>query len=395
MHNAKAGEAQNEFLPFSKPCLLKEDIDAVTEVLQSGWITTGQKCQELEEIFRATVGCKHAIALTSATAGMHLAMLALGIGAGDEVITPSMTWVSTANMIVAAGAKPVFVDVARDTLAITAEQIEPFITERTKLIIPVHFAGASVDLDPILELGKHHNIPVIEDAAHALGTYYKNRHIGEKGTSIFSLHPIKNITTGEGGIFCTNDDDLAERIRRLKFHGLAVDAFDRKTQGRSPQAEVQEPGFKYNMPDLNAVLGLGQMRRLSQINQRRAHIAKLYQESLRHIEGILPLDIPSHTSLHSWHLYIVRIMPEITGLSRDEFMESLKEYGIGTGIHFKAIHKQRYYRETFPGLNHLGNTEWNSERICSLPLFPDMSPKDVNRVVDAIKEILRQKGSIT
>ncbi|WP_120495570.1 aminotransferase class I/II-fold pyridoxal phosphate-dependent enzyme [Kiloniella sp. EL199] len=394
MQNAKAGESQDEFLPFSKPCLLKEDIDAVTEVLQSGWITTGRKCQELEDIFRTTVGCKHAVALTSATAGMHLAVQALEIGTGDEVITPSMTWVSTANMIVTSGAKPVFVDVDRDTLTTTAEQIEPLITERTKLIVPVHFAGASVNLDPILELGKHHNIPVIEDAAHALGTYYKNRHVGKRGTSIFSLHPIKNITTGEGGIFCTNDDNLAERIRRLKFHGLAVDAFDRKSQGRSPQAEVQEPGFKYNMPDLNAVLGLGQMRRLSQINEQRARIAALYQEHLRDIDGIVPLGVPPHTSLHSWHLFIVRIMPEITGLCRDDFMESLKNKGIGTGIHFKAIHKQRYYRKVFPGLNHLGNTEWNSERICSLPLFPDMSDQDTDRVINAIRETLKQKVSI-
>lgn len=381
-----------DFLPFSRPCVDEDDISAVVDVLRSGWITTGAKCAELEGLVSQITGCKHAVALTSATAGMHLALHAHNIGPGDEVITPSLTWVSTVNLITACGATPVFAEIDRDHLMVTADTIEPLITERTRLIIPVHYAGAAVDLDPIRSLQDNKQIPIIEDAAHAIGTKYAQQSIGVDGTVIFSFHPIKNITTGEGGMLCTDDEELASRIRRLKFHGLGVDAFDRNTQGRAPQAEVIEPGFKYNLPDMNAVLGIGQLRRLDSMIERRSELAHLYLERLQSVEEIIPLKIPHDTSRHAWHLFIVRLDTEKSGITRDEFMSELKQRGIGTGLHFRAAHKQKYYRENMQVVPQLPNTEWNSDRVCSLPLFPEMRDNDVGRVVDAIKSIL---GSAT
>jgi UDP-4-amino-4-deoxy-L-arabinose-oxoglutarate aminotransferase len=383
---------ETPFLPFSRPSITESEIAAVSDVLRSGWITTGAKCTEFEQRICETTGAQHAIALSSATAGMQLALHALGIGPGDEVITPSLTWVSTINLISLCGATPIFADVDRHTLMITPETVAPLITERTRLIIPVHYAGAAAELDPLRQLAAQHQIPLIEDAAHAIGTQYQGREIGRDGTAIFSFHPIKNITTGEGGMFCTDDAALADRIRRLKFHGLGVDAYDRQSQGRSPQAEVQEPGFKFNLPDMNAVLGLGQLERLAQMNARRAQLAQLYISQLAEIDAIQPLRVPASTTRHAWHLFIVRVDPDKAGVDRDDLMAALKARGIGTGLHFKAAHVQKYYREHYSHPYSLPNTEWNSQRICSLPLFPDMHEEDVIRVVDAIKEIVRSSA---
>jgi UDP-4-amino-4-deoxy-L-arabinose-oxoglutarate aminotransferase len=381
---------RKEFLPFSRPSITEADIDAVSEVLRSGWITTGSKNTQFEEKFCEYIGCERAVALSSATAGMHLALKSLEIGPGDEVITPSMTWVSTVNLIVLSGATPVFTDIDRDTLMVTADLIQEHLTPRTRLVIPVHFAGAPVDMAPVHTLFQDRNIAIIEDAAHAIGTEYHGEKIGKKGTSIFSFHPIKNITSGEGGMFCSDNLDLVERIRRLKFHGLGVDAFDRKTQGRSPQAQVLEPGFKYNLPDILAVLGIRQLARVKEFNEKRMLLAMHYRERLTEIEEISPLATPAYSHEHSWHLFIVRLDIEKSKLNRIDFMEALKKRNIGTGIHFLAVHRQKYYQEAMkipPGM--LTNTEWNSERLCSLPLFPEMTPEDVDNVVDAIKDVLK------
>lgn len=381
----------DEFLPFSKPSINSEDIAAVTQVMQSGWITTGSKSAEFEELFCHYTGSPHSVALTSATAGMHLLLKALGIGNGDEVITPSMTWVSTVNMIVMAGATPVFADVDKDTLMVTPESVESCLSKRTKMIIPVHFAGAPVLLDPLRQIATTHNLHFVEDAAHALGTEYKGKRIGAQGTSIFSFHPIKNITTGEGGMLCSDDTKLIERIKCLKFHGLGMDSFDRATQGRLPQAQVMEPGYKYNFPDMLAALGISQLKRIHEFNEKRKALALLYLELLMEIDEITPLKVPQGDTKHSWHLFIVRLDIEQAAMTRDRFMAKLKENNIGTGLHFKGAHLHQYYRETMdipPGA--LINTEWNSERMLSLPLFPDMTDKDVHRVVDTIRKVLKK-----
>ena len=379
---------RQDFIPFCKPSLTEEDAKAVSEVLLSGWITTGKWNSRFEENLCKFTGAKYGVALTSATAGMHIVLKALGIGPGDEVITPSLTWVSTVNMITLAGAIPVFADIDRDTLMITAESVRKCITPRTKVIIPVHYAGAAADLDGINAIAKEHGITVIEDAAHAVGTFYKGKHIGCENTAIYSFHPIKNITTGEGGMITTNDSELVEKLRRLKFHGLGVDAFDRNMQGRAPQAEVIEPGYKYNMTDISAVMGVRQLARIEEINRKRSSIAMMYRDKLKGIDGILPLSDPEYDFTHAWHLFIVRVISD--KITRNDFMEELKKLNIGTGLHFHAAHVQKYYRENLkikPGS--LVNTEWNSDRICSIPLFPGMIEKDVDDVVDAIKIVLK------
>jgi len=381
-----------EFLPFSRPSITEEDIASVCDVLRSGWITTGPKTSRFEQKFLEYTGCPGAVALTSATAGIHLALKALNIGPGDEVITPSMTWVSTVNLVVLAGAVPVFTDVDRDTLMVTADTIKERITAQTRLIVPVHFAGSAVDMGPVRKLALERGINIIEDAAHALGTRCRNEHVARRGISVFSFHPIKNITTVEGGMFCSDDAGLLERVRRLKFHGLGADAHDRQSQGRAPQAEVIEPGYKYNMTDISAALGLSQLARIEQFIAKRTELAMRYRQLLSGIDEIIPLNDPEYPVRHSWHLFIVRLDTQSSGMSRDEFMQELKNRNIGTGLHFRAVHTQKYYRQNFKVKpDELPNTEWNSQRICSLPLFPDMTANDVDDVVNAIKDVLQKK----
>ncbi|MCK9782607.1 UDP-4-amino-4-deoxy-L-arabinose aminotransferase [Proteus columbae] len=378
----------SHFLPFSRPAIGDEEIKAVEDVLRSGWITTGPQNHQLEQNFCEKFGSKHAIAVCSATAGMHVVLMAMGIGAGDEVITPSQTWVSTINIITLLGAEPVMVDVDRDTLMVSAEDVKKAITPRTKAIIPVHYAGAPCDLDALRKVAQEAGIPLIEDAAHAIGTRYKNEWIGEKGTSIFSFHAIKNVTCAEGGLVVTDNDELANRVRCLKFHGLGVDAFDRQIQGRKPQAEVVEPGYKYNLSDIHAAIAVVQLGRLDEMNAKRAELVALYREKLKDAP-LEMLSVPEYSHLHANHLFMVRVDKNACGIDRDTFMEKLKQKDIGTGLHFRAAHTQKYYRERYPTLS-LPQSEWNSATLCSLPLFPDMSHEDVIRVVNAINEILSE-----
>ena len=389
---------RSEFLPFARPSINAEDVAAVTEVLRSGWITTGAQCAALEEAVCERTGAAAAVAVTSGTAAMHLALHALEIEPGDEIITPSMTWVSTINLITLRGATPVFVDVDRDTLMVTPEAVQEAMSDRTKAIIPVDYAGAAVDLNPIRAAAADRGIAVIEDAAHAIGTVRAGgEEVGSRGTAIFSLHPIKTITSGEGGILVTDDQALADRIRQLRFHGLGVDAWQRGQQGRSPQAEVLEPGLKYNLPDMNAVLGRSQFNRLDQFIQRRTELAMRYRSGFEHIPGVSPLGDAASTDLHSWHLFIVRVDPDEAGVDREQFMELLKGQNIGTGIHFRAAHGHRWYQEhqdrwRSTGLDH---TEWNDARICSLPLFPEMTDDDVNDVLSAIRQVVPSAAGVT
>lgn len=378
----------SHFLPFSRPAIGDEEIKAVEDVLRSGWITTGPQNHQLEQDFCEKFGSKHAIAICSATAGMHVVLMAMGIGAGDEVITPSQTWVSTMNIITLLGAEPVMIDVDRDTLMVSAEDVKKAITPRTKAIIPVHYAGAPCDLDALRKVAQDAGIPLIEDAAHAIGTRYKNEWIGEKGTSIFSFHAIKNVTCAEGGLVVTDNDELANKVRCLKFHGLGVDAFDRQIQGRKPQAEVVEPSYKYNLSDIHAAIAVVQLRRLDEMNAKRAELVALYREKLKD-SPLEMLSVPEYSHLHANHLFMVRVDKNACGIDRDAFMEKLKQKDIGTGLHFRAAHTQKYYRERYPSLS-LPQSEWNSATLCSLPLFPDMSNEDVIRVVDAINEILSE-----
>ncbi len=376
---------RKEFMPFTKPAISEEDINAVVSVLRSGWLTNGPQNQALEAGICEFTGNRFGVALASATGAMHLVTKVMKLGPGDEVILPSMTWVSMANMVVLCGAKPVFCEVDRETMLATPEMIAEKITPNTKLILPVHFAGAALDLDGIARVAG--SIPVIEDAAHALGTCYKGRHIGSTGSAIYSFHAIKNLTTGEGGMFVTDRQEFADAVRRWKFHGLGVDAFDRQNRGRSPQAEVVDPGFKYNLTDICAAIGVSQLKRIDEINEKRRQLAMVYRELLAEVPEIRPLADPDYEFKHAWHLFVVRV--DSPKIDRNAFMEALKAENIGTGLHFRCCHLQKYYRETMnfaPGA--LPNTEYNSDHICSLPLFPAMCEEDVHDVVEAIKTVL-------
>ncbi len=381
------------FIPFCRPTIEEDEINEVVDSLESGWITTGPKTARFEEEFRHYHGGKQeAIAVNSATAGLHLCLLTIDLKPGDEVITTSITWPSTVNNIVICGGMPVFADVTRDTLQIDPLEIERRITEKTRAVIPVHFAGAPVDLDPIKELCRKHSLSLIEDAAHGAGTAYKGRLIGsDSEAAVFSFHPIKNITTGEGGMILCKDKEQAGRIRRLRFHGISRDAWKRYAKGGSPQYQVVEPGFKYNMLDLQAAIGLHQLKKLSAFNKRRKHLAKNYLDLLNDLEAIKPLATVPYPHEHAWHLFVVRLDIDMLRVNRDEFIASLQDEGIGVGLHFPAVHLQSYYARRFGfGRGELPNSEWNSDRLFSLPLYPLLKEDEQVRVVETLKRLTKR-----
>jgi UDP-4-amino-4-deoxy-L-arabinose-oxoglutarate aminotransferase len=381
-------EVREDFLPLNRPSIGEAEIAGVTACLKSQWITTGPLCKTFEEKFTTLTGAGHAVSVASATAGMHLVLMALGIGPGDEVITPSMTFASTINMIVLIGAKPVFVDVHYDTLNIDADAIEARITSRTRAIIPVHFAGAPAEMDRIREIAGRHHLRVIEDAAHAVGTRFRGTHVGGfGGIAVFSFHPLKNITTGEGGMITHSDDLLEKKLRTLRFHGIERDAWKRYGKGGNPEYDIEEPGYKYNLTDIQAALGIAQLGRLDEFNRRRSALVDLYGEGLRDVEGIeLPAD-PPYPHTHARHLFVVKIR----SMERSRFMERLSEYNIGYGLHFPACHLLSYVKNRF-GVTELPETERAAGEILSLPLFPDMADTDVAYVCSAVREILHTAG---
>jgi dTDP-4-amino-4,6-dideoxygalactose transaminase len=377
------------FLPFSRPVIRQAEIDEVVDTLRSGWITTGPKAERFEREFARVTGFREVLALSSATAGLHIGLLALGLKPGDEVITTSMTWAATVNMIEVAGARPVFVDVHPGTLLMDAEAAAAAITERTKGFLPVHFAGAPCDLDPLLQAARRRGLWVFEDAAHGLGTHYKGRQVGcFDRLGVFSFHPIKNMTTGEGGALVTSESDLARRLRALRFHGLEKSAWNRYAEGGSLQIEVAAPGFKYNFMDLQAAIGLHQLASVEEFNERRRALASLYDTLLGEVPEIERPAVPAWEHRHARHLYVVTL-GDAARLGRDAFMTALKERGVGTGLHFRAVHTQPYYAHKYPEwTGRLPHTERASERICSLPLFPLMTDDDVGYVVAAIRDVL-------
>ena len=378
---------RKDFLPFSRPSIGETEIKGVVACLKSGWITTGAICKTFEDKFLELTGAKQAVTFNSATAGMHLMLKALKLEDGDEVITPSMTFASTVNMIALHNAKPVFVDIEYSTLNINCDLIEEKITSKTRAIIPVHFAGIPVDMDKINRLARKYRLTVIEDAAHAVGTYYRGIHAGGFGhPAIFSFHPIKNITTGEGGMITLSNAGLEKKLRLMRFHGIERDAWKRYGKGGNPSYDIMEPGYKYNMPDLLAALGLAQMERWKEFNDRRKVLAELYLEGLKGSPKLDLPQVPEYEHTHAWHLFIVKVKD----YPRDDFMEKLADYNIGYGLHFPPAHALSYVRKKVGWAGRsLPETKRAAERIISLPLFPDMTEKDVHYVCRAVKEILK------
>lgn len=384
---------RKEFLPFARPALDETTIEEVCESLRSGWITTGPKSIRFEKAFRERIGIPYALATNSATAGLHLAHLATGIGPGDEVITTPMTFVATLNTIVLAGARPVLVDIDPGTFNMDPARLESAITPRTKAIVPVHFAGLPVDMDPVNDVAKRHGLTVIEDCAHALGASYKGRAVGSdpRHVSVFSFHPTKNITTGEGGMVCTGLEDIAERVAVLRQHGMSKGAWNRYAVTGTPHYEVSLPGLKYNMLDIEAAIGLGQLSQLDAFNARRAAIVGRYREALSGLDGLILPSTPTYEHVHAWHIFTPMLDIDRVDFSRDEFLAVMKGQNIGTAYHYSAVHLFDFYRRTFgfkPG--DFPNAEKVSERIFSLPLFPAMEDQDVEDVVEAVRGILEK-----
>ena len=383
---------RDTFLPFSTPTIEDAEINEVVDSLRSGWITTGPKVKRFEEAFKAYIGAPYAVPLTSATAGLHLTLLALKIAEGDEIITTPMTFASTVSMIILCGGTPVLADIEPGTLNIDVNEVRKKITPRTKAIIPVHFAGQSCDMDPLFALAKEHGLIVIEDAAHAVGAEYKGHMIGSLDSiSIFSFHPNKNITTGEGGMVCTPDENLAEEISLMKFHGLSREAWKRFAASGTPNYDILLPGFKYNMMDIQAAIGIHQLPKLDGFIDHRKEIAEFYNREFIDVpELALPAYAP-YKQRHAWHLYTPLIRVEQLTIDRDRFMEELKKLNIGSGLHYKAIHHHAWYRENmYIADSELPNASYASERILSLPLFPKMSLDDARDVVTAVKEVISQ-----
>lgn len=378
-----------EFLPFSRPCISDAAIDEVVACLKSGWITTGPRVTQFTEDLKAYFNAPYVLPLMSATAGLHFALLAMNLEPDAEVITTPLTFAATLNTIVLAGAKPVLIDIDPDTLNMDLNQLEAAITNKTRVILPVHFAGLPVDLDKIYELAEHYNLRVLEDAAHSIGTEYKDQRIGSFGdTQVFSFHPNKNMTTGEGGCIVTRDADMADQIARLRFHGIDRQAWNRYGKGGNQDYEVVLPGYKSNMTDMQAALGIHQLKELESFIARRSELANRYQEALSDWQQWTLPKTPSYSHLHSWHIYTPLINEEKAGLNRDEFMQAMKDKNIGTGLHYRAVHLYPYYRQAF-GFNpgDFPKAEDVAERIVSLPLFPGMTDAEHDRVLDVMYQI--------
>lgn len=381
-----------EFLPFALPEIGCEEIEEVTSVLKSGWLTTGPKADLFEKSFAQGVGCGTALAVNSATAGLHLALEALGVGHGHEVITTPYTFTASAEVIRYLGANPVFVDIDPLTLNIDPQKIEDAITPRTRAILPVHIAGQSCDMDSIVQIAKKHNLKVVEDAAHALPCTYKGKRIGSIGdATVFSFYVTKPLSTGEGGMVTTNSETVARRIKTMRLHGISRDIWDRYTSNKPKWFyEVVEPGFKYNMSDIMAAIGIQQFRKIDRFQNRREEIALQYNEAF----SDLPMQTPSvanPSDIHSWHLYIIQLELENIQINRDVFIEKMAERGIGTSVHFIPLHLHPYWRKQYK----LKPVHYPIALDCylravSLPIYTKMTDNDVGKVVAAVHEVLRE-----
>src|SRR5438445_2846417 len=381
----------DQFLPFHVPQIDEEEICSVVETLKSGWLTTGVKVKRFEEDFVRYLGCGHAIAVNSCTAALHLALEAVGIEEGDEVIVPTMTFTATAEVVLYFKARPVLVDCRPDTLNIDPDRIERAITAKTKAIIPVHFGGQPCDMEPILKIAKAHKLHVIEDAAHALPASYEGKKIGTIGDiTCFSFYATKTITTGEGGMATTENSEWAERMRMMSLHGISHDAWKRYTKEGSWYYEILSPGFKYNLTDIAAAIGIEQLKKCNEFWEARKRIATIYDEAFANLPEI---QIPSYQPnlQHAWHLYVIQLALERLRINRNDFIEALREKGIGTSVHFIPLHLHPYYRDKFgykPA--DFPNASSAFERIVSLPIYPRMTEADVESVIGAVSKIVKQ-----
>lgn len=382
-------DKRDDFLPVSKPLINQIEINAVSDVLKGGWLTMGPKCVLFEKKFIEYTGAKYAVSVNSCTSAIHLALICCDVGKNDEVITTPFTFASTGNTIVWQGAKPVFVDIDEKTFNIDVSQIEDKITDDTKAIVPVHYGGQSCDMDKIIKVAKKYDLYVIEDAAHAIGAKYMNRNIGTIGDmTCFSFYATKNMTTGEGGMLVTDNEDVARKAQILRLHGIDKDAWKRYSSDGSWRYDIKYAGFKYNMTDIQAAIGIEQLKKLDMFNQKRVDLADQYNKRLSELGGIITPNRSSYSS-HVYHLYPIRLDKSL-GVTRDHFITALKSYNIGTSVHFIPLHLHSFYQK-----NHgykVGDfpvSEKVFDSIVSLPMSPAMNRDDVDYVVDVIESVIK------
>jgi perosamine synthetase len=378
-------------VPFHRPSIGEEEIAEVVDSLRSGWLTTGPKVDRFQRQFAAAVNARHAVALNSATAALHLALEAVGVTDGDEVVIPTYTFTATGEVVTYLRARPVLADIRSDTLNIDVSTIESHLTSRTKAIVPVHIGGQTCDMEPILELARARGLAVVEDAAHSLPASYKGRPVGAIGdVTAFSFYATKTITTGEGGMVTTERDDYAARMKLMSLHGLSGDAWNRYSSRGHWYYEVVDFGFKYNMTDMAAALGLRQLERMSAFQQRREQIARRYTDSFSDLDTCFaPRD--AGYGVHAWHLYILELNLEALSVGRNEVIERLRERGVGTSVHFIPLNLHPVYQRRYgyqPGQFPIAEAVF--ERACSLPIYPGMTDEDVDHVIDAVRTTLRE-----
>jgi dTDP-4-amino-4,6-dideoxygalactose transaminase len=382
---------QRQFLPFALPDIGDEEIQEVVNSLRSGWVTTGPKAKQFEQDFAAFIGGEvEAVAVNSATAGLHLALEAVGIGDDDEVITTPYTFTATAEVIRYLGAHPIFVDIDPVTFNIDPAKIEKAISKRTKAIIPVHFSGVSCEMDKIIEIAKKNDLKIIEDAAHALPATNNGKLIGSLDTdmTVFSFYATKTITTGEGGMIVTKNRELASRCRVMRLHGISRDVFDRyNSKIPSWHYDVIAPGYKYNLTDIAAAIGIHQLKKAWRFQERRQEIANKYNDAFANLPVILPPN-STESDVHAWHLYVIRLTAE-TGISRDQFIQEMAERGIGCSVHFIPLHIQTYWKKKYNLKEMDYPNAYNAYlNAVSLPIYTKMTDEDVNRVITAVTELL-------
>lgn len=384
-------ETPFDYIPFHRPDIGEAEVREVIEVLRSGWLTTGPKTALFEKNFANYTHAQHAIAVNSCTAGLHLVMVAFDIGVGDEVITSPYTFAATGETIIHAGARPVFADIEQDGFNVSVERIAAAITPRTRAIIPVHFAGEPCRMDEIRFLAQKHHLVVIEDAAHACGTIYKNTYVGNIGdATCFSFYATKNLTTGEGGMITTNNEKMAQRIRRLSLHGLSKDAWNRYTAHGNWYYEICECGFKYNLSDIQSAIGLRQLERYEEMQQQRFRLVKVYQEQLADVDEIILPPTPSFCR-HAWHLFAIRLNLKLLSIDRDEFIRCLLRAGIGSSVHFIPLHLHPFYHDHFDyQVGDFPNAEKTYRSVISLPLYPLLSLNSVSYICATIRSLVQR-----
>jgi perosamine synthetase len=379
---------KHPIIPYGHQWIDEEDIQAVVDVLRSDWLTTGPKVPEFEQAVADYVGAEHAVAVSSGTAALHAAMHAIGIGPGDEVILPPMTFVATANCVVFQGATPVFADVDPDTLLINPAEVELKISERTKAIIAVDYAGQPCDYDALRDIAQRHGLIIVADACHSLGAKFKGRNVGTLADlSVFSFHPVKHITTGEGGMVVTDETKFADRIRRFRNHGITSDHHQRRSQG-SWFYEMVDLGYNYRISDFQCALGKSQLNKLPEWIKKRREIARYYDEAFAEIPVIKPLGV-KHDVYHVYHLYVCQIDSTNLHIDRDAIFKRLQAKGIGANVHYIPVHLHPFYRNCFatkPGLCKAAEAAY--ERLISLPMFPEMTGQDINIVISSFKKTL-------